>query len=209
VVRDAVNATLDTTDGKTLEAIVEGPSNPIGTVVLCHPHPLHGGTMRAPLLITVATTAINAGYRVVRFNFRGVGSSTGTFGNGIDELMDISAAMNHASGYGEPVLGICGWSFGAATALAWQAATDSSVPYVGVAPPVTSPLAPSLPRPEDLVPARRLFIIGERDQFIEPEALASYAESIDARYVAYASTDHFFVFRYERLADDVVAGFGA
>lgn len=164
--------------------------------------------MRAPLLIAVRNRAVDAGYRVVRFNFRGVGASTGTFGNGIDEIEDVSAAMTYASEFPEPVQGICGWSFGAATALRWQAHTNSSVPYVGIAPPVTSSLAPSLPDPADLAPTQRRFIIGERDQYVVPAALAAYAESVDGQFFEYRATDHFFVFRYERLALDVVDGFG-
>jgi alpha/beta superfamily hydrolase len=204
-----VNTTLRTGDGNTIEAIIEAPTLVTGTVVLCHPHPLHGGTMRAPLLIAVEADAIEAGYRVIRFNFRGVGESTGEFGNGIDEMEDITAAMALASEFREPVRGICGWSFGAATALRWQAHTRSSVPYVGIAPPISSPLAPSLPDPASLVSARRRFIIGERDQFIDTAELSAYAESIDAAFLEYAATDHFFVFRYERLATDVVDGFGS
>jgi alpha/beta superfamily hydrolase len=208
VVRDPVNATLATDDGHTLEAIVDAPDTPFGTVVLCHPHPVHGGTMRAPLLAAVGELALATGYRVIRFNFRGVGASTGTFGNGLDEMLDITAAVAYASALGEPLMGIAGWSFGAATALRWQAQASSSIPYVGIAPPVASPLAPFLPEPGDLPPARRRFIIGERDQFVESSELATYADSIGAEFLQYAATDHFFVFRYDRLARDVVGGFG-
>lgn len=164
--------------------------------------------MRAPLLIAVADAALDAGFRVVRFNFRGVGRSTGEFGYGIAEMADISAAMTFASEFSEPVRGICGWSFGAATALAWQARTRSSVPYVGIAPPVTNTLAPSLPDSRDLAAAKRMFIIGERDQFIEPAVLGTYADTIGAQFFEYTATDHFFVFKDDRLALDVVAGFG-
>ena len=200
--------TVTTEDGNTLEAIIDEPRVPIGTVVLCHPHPLHGGTMRAPLLIAVADHAFQAGYRVVRFNFRGVGRSTGVFGDGGDELQDISAAMALASTFDEPVQGLSGWSFGAATALRWQGHVASSVPYVGIAPPVVSPLAPSLPDASELAPTRRRFIIGDRDQFIEPAELGTYAASIGAEFIEYTATDHFFIFKYERLAHDVVSGFG-
>jgi alpha/beta superfamily hydrolase len=199
---------LGTADGNAIEAIIEEPSSVTGTVVLCHPHPLHGGTMRAPLLISIETSAIEAGYRVIRFNFRGVGESTGEFGSGIDEMEDITAAMALAAEFREPVHGICGWSFGAATALRWQALTRSNVPYVGIAPPVSSPLAPSLPGPSELAPARRRFIIGGRDQFIDTDELSAYAESIDAELFEYPASDHFFVFRYDQLATDVVDGFG-
>jgi len=78
------------------------------------------------------------------------------------------------------------------------------VPYVGIAPPVSSPLTPPLPDAADLAQARRAFVIGERDQFIEADELAKYAESISAEIITYPGTDHFFVSKHERLAQDVV-----
>ncbi len=204
-----MTTTIATDDGNILEAMVDSPDTPIGTVVLCHPHPLHGGTMRAPLLIALTQRALGAGYRVVRFNFRGVGSSTGEFGDGVAEVRDVAAAMAHAWQFPEPVKGICGWSFGAATALSWQAQTGSTVPYVGIAPPVESPLIPSLPDPSDLARGPRRFIIGARDQYVSVDDLEAYALAIGASVVVFPATDHFFIFRYDTLADDVVAGFGA
>jgi len=203
-----VTATIATEDGNTLEAMVESPDAPIGTVVLCHPHPLHGGTMRAPLLIALTQRALGAGYRVVRFNFRGVGTSTGEFGNGVAEVHDVAAVMAHAGQFPEPVMGICGWSFGAATALSWQAEAGSTVPYVGIAPPVDSPLMPPLPDPPALARGPRRFIIGARDQFVPVDDLEAYALAIGASVKVFAAADHFFIFRYDKLADEVVAGFG-
>ncbi|MCL1598610.1 MAG: dienelactone hydrolase family protein [Actinomycetia bacterium] len=198
-------ARLHTDDGITLEAIVDAPDDVRGTLILCHPHPQHGGTMRAPILSTIASRAVAAGYRALRFNFRGVGESTGTFGDGIAELTDVAAAAAFAETLDEPLAGITGWSFGAAAALNWQALSDSAIPYVGIAPPVTSPLSPHLPDAARLVPATRQFIIGARDQFVAAEDLKRYATSIGAAVVVYPSADHFFVFKHDKLADDVIA----
>ncbi len=197
-------ATLHTDDGVTLEAIVDTPDDAAGTLILCHPHPQHGGTMRAPILGAIAKRSVQAGYRVVRFNFRGVGGSTGTFGHGVDELGDVAAAVAYAAAFDEPVSGICGWSFGAAAALNWQATTGSQIPYVGIAPPVADQLSPPLPEPSSLSRASRVFIIGGRDQFVAVEDLEEYASSIDATVVVYPSSDHFFVFKHGKLADDVI-----
>lgn len=197
--------TLLTADGVTLEAIIDTPVEPHGTLIVCHPHPQHGGTMRAPILVAIAQQAVSAGYRAVRFNFRGVGGSTGSFGGGTDEILDVAAAVAHSDTFDEPVSGICGWSFGAATALNWQASSDSDIPYVGIAPPVSGPLTPRLPEPSTLAPAQRLFIIGARDQFVAVQDLEEYATSIDASVVIYPSADHFFVFKHDTLAHDVVA----
>jgi len=160
--------------------------------------------MRTPILEAIAKRAVTDGFDVVRFNFRGVGESTGIHGNGEDELQDVDAAMAFASGLDMPVAGIAGWSFGAAVCLNWQAGTASTVPYVGIAPPVRSPLTPPLPDPSRLAPARRAFIIGEKDQFIPAHELAAYAESVSAQIIRYRGADHFFVLKHARLADDVV-----
>ncbi len=201
--------TLHTDDGVDLEAIVDEPPEAIGSLVVCHPHPLHGGTMRAPILGAIARRAVAAGYRVVRFNFRGVGDSTGSFGDGVAEITDVAAAVAYAASFDEPVAGICGWSFGAATALNWQAGSGSRIPYVGIAPPVAGTLTPPLPTPQQLAPARRQFIIGARDQFVDVGDLERYALSIGATVIVYPAADHFFVFKHDQLADDVVAAIEA
>ncbi len=161
--------------------------------------------MRAPILGTIAKRAVVAGYRTLRFNFRGVGESTGTFGGGVDELADVAAAATFVAGLDEPLAGIAGWSFGAATALNWLAVSRSSVPYVGIAPPVTGPLSPPLPDPSSLTPATRKFIIGARDQFVAAADLEVYASSIGAAITIYPGADHFFLFKHDQLADDVLA----
>lgn len=197
--------TIATTDGERLEAIHESGRSSLGIIVLCHPHPQHGGTMRAPMLGAIAKHAVAEGFDVLRFNFRGVGESTGIHGDGEAELQDVDAAIEFASGLDIPVAGMAGWSFGAAVCLNWQAETASTVSYVGIAPPVNSPLTPALPAPSRLAPARRAFVIGEKDQFIPADELAAYADSISAEIIRYAGTDHFFVLKHARLAEDVVS----
>jgi hypothetical protein len=195
---------IGTIDGEQLEAIHDSSDASRGAIVLCHPHPQHGGTMRAPMLGAIAKHAVEKGFDVVRFNFRGVGESTGIHGDGEAELNDVDAAMAFASALDSPIVGMAGWSFGAAVCLNWQAEAASTVPYVGIAPPVDSPPTPPLPDPSTLEPARRGFVIGEKDQFIPADELEMYAESISAKIIRYPSTDHFFVLKHKRLADDVL-----
>lgn len=164
--------------------------------------------MRAPLIGAIAARAVDAGIDVLRFNFRGVGESSGSYGGGMAEIEDVTAAVDFMRSRSVPVIGVAGWSFGAATALRWQAATGSDLTYVGIAPPVTSPLTPRLPLASELEPARRTIIVGRRDQLIDVDELETYAASIGAAFVPYDTADHFFVFRHERLADDVLGGFG-
>lgn len=161
--------------------------------------------MRAPMLKEIARRAVAEGFDVLRFNFRGVDGSTGIHGDGRTEIHDIDAAVAHSTHLGIPLAGTAGWSFGASVLLNWQAHTGSRAPYVGVAPPVQSPLTPDLPDPSDLAIGPRRFIIGERDQFIPADELESYAMSISAETIRYKGTDHFFLLKHKRVADDVVA----
>ncbi len=84
-------------------------------VVLCHPHPLHGGSMLTPVIMTVEQVFQEAGYTTLAFNFRGVGGSEGTYGEGRAEVADVTGALTHL----ETVLGVsakrfavAGYSFG-------------------------------------------------------------------------------------------------
>ena len=196
--------TIATRDGVSLETILTTTANPAGSIVLCHPHPEHGGTMRAPLLKAIANEAASRSLDTLRFNFRGIGSSTGSYGSGIAEVNDVAAAVSWMMEHHPPVVGIAGWSFGAAVALNYVARDGSRIPYVGIAPPVDSPLTPPLPGPHQLPPARRTFIVGDRDQFLDANELEAYGTSIGAHTIRYATADHFFVLRHDRLATDAV-----
>ena len=198
---------IPSTHGIVLEGTIQPSEGANRAIVVCHPHPEHGGTMRNPLLGAIANAAVPAGIEVLRFNFRGVGRSTGSYDGGIGERDDVGAAVRFMQERGLPVTGIAGWSFGAATALAWQAEADSTLAYVGIAPPVDSPLTPALPEAGSLHPAHRTFIIGERDQFIDADGLEAYADSIGARTIRYGTADHFFILQEKRLAADVIAAF--
>ena len=70
-----------------LEAIVETPVDiaAVGAVVVCHPHPQHGGTMHNKVAYTLARAFVRMGFTALRFNFRGTGSSEGEFDDGLDD----------------------------------------------------------------------------------------------------------------------------
>ncbi len=186
-------------DGTVLEAAWSGPERATTVVVFCHPHPRHGGTMRAPFMVGVTRHLVAAGVSVFRFNFRGVGGSEGAWSGGVEEVDDVHAAVTAATAahpHTPPAL--AGWSFGAATALRWQARERSTLDYIGIAPPVSSELTPALPR--DLAPAHRSFILGDRDQFVTVEELQEYADSIGASVEVLQGSDHFFYFREDKVA---------
>ena len=191
-------------DGVVLEATIQHSEEADRAIVLCHPHPQHGGTMRHPLLGAIANAAVPAGIEVLRFNFRGIGASTGAYDSGVGEIDDVAAAVGFMESRDLPVTGIAGWSFGAAAALAWQGSSGSAIDYVGIAPPVDSPLTPELPDASSLARARRTFIVGDRDQFVDADGLEAYADAIGATTIRYETADHFFVLREKKLAADVI-----
>lgn len=199
---------LVTDDGELLEARWDVPRGDVrGVVVFCHPHPQHAGTMSAPLMNAVTGALADHGLRVLRFNFRGVGRSTGTWGSGVDELHDVDAAVRAAhEAAGDLPIALAGWSFGAATALRWQAEHGSVIPYAGIAPPLASDRTPPLPDPVELGPGRRLFVLGDRDQFVTTDDLGAYADRIGARLEVLAGSDHFFTFRERRVGELLVSG---
>lgn len=86
-------------------------TTPIGTAVLCHPHPLHGGTMDNKVVQTMARAFVQAGWEVIRFNFRGVGLSSGVYDNAQGEIDDLLSVIEHLAPTGPLALG--GFSFGA------------------------------------------------------------------------------------------------
>ncbi len=188
---------IETDDEVVLEARVDTSDDPVRATVLCHPHPLEGGTMNAPLMIAITRRLVERGHTVVRFNFRGSGSSTGTHDYGKAELTDVTAAVDHARGAGLP-LGLAGWSFGAGVALNWLAETGESLPYAGVAP------APEH-LPEELPVGPKRIILGTREQVVDADALQEYAVRMGIDLVL-TPGDHFFHGRGERIGDLVAQG---
>lgn len=82
--------------------------------VLCHPHPLYGGTMHNKVIYSVAMALSQIGFATIRFNFRGVGRSAGSFNHGIGEQRDVEAVIDHFHGqYPDALMVVGGFSFGA------------------------------------------------------------------------------------------------
>jgi len=190
-----------------LEACWDMPADPERVAVMCHPHPLQRGTMNAPLMVSLTDALVARGFAVLRFNFRGVGESTGEHDNGHGELDDVAAAVAAAAtSYEKLPVGIAGWSFGAATSLRWQAREQSRLPWVGIAPPINSSRSRPLPNGTELAPAPRTVILGDRDQFATVADSEAYVDSIGAQLHVLSGSDHFFYFREERVASLVAAG---
>jgi uncharacterized protein len=81
-------------DGVVLEARLAAPGQASVGVVLCHPHPLYGGDMDNPVVVRAQEVCAALGLATLRFNFRGVGGSSGEHGAGVDEQADAGAALD-------------------------------------------------------------------------------------------------------------------
>lgn len=108
-------------------------------VVLCHPHPLYGGSMLTPVIMTAEQAFQEAGYTTLAFNFRGVGGSEGAYGGGQAEVADVAGALTYLGdvmGARTRRFAVAGYSFGSFVG-AMTAAADPRVGfYLGIAPPL-------------------------------------------------------------------------
>jgi len=122
-----------------LEALLEEPDRPPkAVVVFAHPLPTHGGTMHTKAVYQGSKGLLRAGCAVLRFNFRGVGRSEGTFDDGPGEKGDFTAALDYAAAkYPGLPLWAAGFSFGSWIALETGAVDDRVTVLIGIAPPVT------------------------------------------------------------------------
>ena len=95
-----------------LECALDAPAGaPVGLAVVCHPHPLFGGTMDNKVVQTVARALLALGWSTVRFNFRGVGQSAGSWDDGRGEVEDALAVVAQHRVPDQPLL-LAGFSFG-------------------------------------------------------------------------------------------------
>jgi len=122
-----------------LEALIEEPDRPPkAAVVFAHPLPTHGGTMHTKAVYQGSKGLVRAGCAVLRFNFRGVGGSDGSFTAGPGEREDFTAALDYmAAKYPGLPLWAAGFSFGSWIALETGAIDTRVSLLIGIAPPVT------------------------------------------------------------------------
>jgi alpha/beta superfamily hydrolase len=168
------------------------------TALVCHPHPLYGGTMHNKVVYRVAKAALQAGLPTLRFNFRGVGKSQGEFAGGIGEREDVRASLDYlATRFPEIPISVMGFSFGAVVGLT-AAATDPRVgALVGLGVPAGSADLSLLHR----ISKPKLIIQGTEDIFgprAEVETL--FAALAEPKRLAWVEgTDHFFTGRLDEV----------
>jgi len=203
---DQQHVTFLTDDG-TCEGIYVHPYEDarVPGLVLCHPHPLHGGDMENSVVRAFAMAFADAGFAVLRFNFRGVGKSTGRYAEGVGEQKDVKAALTWFAaqpGVDTARMFLAGYSFGARVTLA-VASTDRRVAgFIVVAPPILRGSWPALESSR----GPKIFLCGDHDPFAPPEALAQLVKSLDdpKRLAIFSDADHFFVGQEHTLAQHAV-----
>jgi alpha/beta superfamily hydrolase len=161
-----------------------------GAAVLCHPHPQYGGNMHERVVFRMARAFHAAGFATLRFNFRGVGLSGGTFDSGEGERDDVRAGLDHLESLQPGVeMTVAGYSFGAWTGLAVGVSDERVKHLVGVGVPLR------LFDFDFLAASRKglLLIQGDRDRFGTPAEVRELGGGIDggARIVILPEADHF------------------
>jgi alpha/beta superfamily hydrolase len=125
------------TEPRRESAVPEAASPPRAAVVFAHPHPQQGGTMHTKAVFQGTKGLVGIGCAVLRFNFRGVGGSAGTFDEGRGEREDFHAALSFMeTRYPDTPLWSAGFSFGGWVALEVGAADPRVALLIGIAPPV-------------------------------------------------------------------------
>lgn len=181
-----------------LEAVLETPrEDPASLAVVCHPHPLHGGTMQNKVVQTLARSFTRLGACTLRFNFRGVGESAGEYADGEGEVDDALAAVAWLrERFPGRSLYLAGFSFGAIVALR-AAKRIACAGLVTVAPPVHR-------LPESFAPpiCSWLVIQGEADEIVAADGVRRWVEGLgDAPALELMpETGHFFHGRLPELA---------
>jgi alpha/beta superfamily hydrolase len=172
----------------TIECALDAPAGEVqGVAVVCHPHPVHGGTMDNKVVITLARAFLQIGFRTVRFNFRGVGTSGGAWDEGRGEVDDALAVIAAHRVLGEPLV-LGGFSFGgyvAASAAKRLAPGDHLQGLVLVGPATANFTVPTVP-PETLV------IHGEADEVVPLSATMDWARPQGLPVVVVPGAGHFF-----------------
>jgi hypothetical protein len=190
-----------------LEARVEDPSpgrTPPACGVVCHPHPLYGGTMQNKVVHTVARSMHELGVPTVRFNFRGVGRSAGHYDAGVGELEDALSVCAWARRHWDcAALWLAGFSFGSAVALQ-AAAVARPAMLVTVAPPVGRIIVSPVPRPG----CPWLVVQGDQDELVDVASVRRWVGEFrpPPQLVELPGAEHFFHGRLGELRS-AVAGF--
>jgi len=175
--------------------------------LMLHPHPQHGGTMNNKVIYTLYHLFARRGFSTMRFNFRGVGRSQGTFDRGEGELSDAAAALDWMMEHNPdaPYVWLGGFSFGSWIGMQLLMRRPEIAGFVMIAPPANmydfSFLAPC--------PSSGLFVAGEQDDIVPSQSVEQLAKrlqhqrDIEVQYDEIKGADHFFKGHREAMANSI------
>ena len=190
-----------------LEALLNaGPPDATHAALVCHPHPVFGGTLHNKVVFHAMKALNNFGFPVLRFNFRGAGLSEGLHDHGNGEAEDVRAALDWLEReYTLPII-FAGFSFGAAVGLRVACPDDRVKALIGLG----TPIAPVDDRNYDFTFLQsctkpKLFVSGTRDQFGPKAKLQAMVDALPEpkRLVFIESADHFFEGRLRELRESI------
>ena len=195
-----------------LEILTQSPSDLVeewvnGVVVICHPNPLQGGTMNNKVVYTLAKAFLAKGFKVVRFNYRGVGQSQGEFGQLIGEVADLDAVIawvKKVLGDAMP-LSLAGFSFGAYISAHWAISHDWPIEQlISVAPTLDrrdydhlieekgAALANIFSKkPNDLNKNNWIILQGDEDEVVSAELVYQWVEKLPSDLRPYITLEKF------------------
>jgi len=171
-----------------IECALDAPvTEPLGVAVICHPHPVHGGTMDNKVVITLARAFMQVGFRTVRFNFRGVGASQGVWDEGVGEIEDALAVIAAHRQPGERFM-LAGFSFGA------YVASQAAVRLPEDAKPERMALVGPSTQKQQManVPADTIVVHGEVDEVVPLAATFDWARPQALPVIVMPGVGHFF-----------------
>ncbi len=191
-----------------VETIVNVPPDPCGIALVCHPHPLFGGSSENKVVHTLASAFARLGYAVLRPNFRGVGASAGIHDEGRGETDDMLAVLDEARrAFGELPVVLAGFSFGAyvqtrvAQALAESGQPAQRLVLVGTAAGHVEGARQYATR---AVSQDTLVIHGAEDTTVPLANVLAWAGPLDLPVVVIPGADHFFHRRLHIIRDIIL-----
>ena len=210
--------TMDTQPGSIRSFFLDGPAgrleallnagaeNATHAALVCHPHPLYGGTLHNKVVFHAMKALNGIGFPVLRFNFRGAGLSEGKHDNGIGEIEDVRVALDWLDREFHLPLIFAGFSFGAAVGLQAACADLRVAALIGIGTPVV----PLEDRNYDLgflsnCTKPKLFVSGARDTFGPREKLEQLINTLpDPKELVFIEgADHFFAGRLRELRETI------
>ena len=197
-------------DGLTFEGVVTQPDDGTGPwpgVVICHPHPLHGGNMDNNVVLALALGLAQEGFVTLRFNFRGVGSSQGEHTEGERESQEVQGALDLIKAWPDTndKTGLTGYSFGTSVILGHSELYPEADAIALVSPPFRAIEGTALK--ESKVPA--LIVTGDRDRLVDSTQLDAELSSFNnaPEFKLFNGVDHFWYGQEARLVPEVARFF--